>query len=106
MRFGIRGRCRRPSARRLGLVFHRAPVGGSFLADVLPGMLLLGIGAGMAFNPVMLAAMSDVDERGGACLGRRQHLLHDGRRARPGGLASLAAAQVDGGRAGGAPSRA
>jgi MFS family permease len=27
---------------------------------VLPSMILLGIGAGMAFNPVLLAAMSDV----------------------------------------------
>jgi EmrB/QacA subfamily drug resistance transporter len=45
-----------------GLVlFVRAPVGGSFLVDVLPSMILLGFGAGMAFNPVLLAAMSDVD---------------------------------------------
>jgi EmrB/QacA subfamily drug resistance transporter len=45
-----------------GLVlFARAPVGGSFVGDVLPSMLLLGFGAGMAFNPVLLAAMSDVD---------------------------------------------
>jgi len=44
-----------------GLVlFARAPVGGSFLVDVLPSMILLGFGAGMAFNPVLLAAMSDV----------------------------------------------
>ena len=28
--------------------------------DVLPSMILLGLGAGMAFNPVLLAAMSDV----------------------------------------------
>ena len=35
-------------------------MGGSELVDVLPGMLLLGLGAGMAFNPVLLAAMSDV----------------------------------------------
>jgi MFS family permease len=45
----------------LGLaLFARAPVGGSFLVDVLPSMILLGIGAGTAFNPVLLAAMSDV----------------------------------------------
>jgi EmrB/QacA subfamily drug resistance transporter len=45
-----------------GLVlFARAPVDGSFVADVLPSMILLGIGAGMAFNPVLLAAMSDVE---------------------------------------------
>lgn len=29
--------------------------------DVLPSMLLLGFGAGIAFNPVLLAAMGDVD---------------------------------------------
>jgi EmrB/QacA subfamily drug resistance transporter len=43
------------------LLFARAPVDGSFIADVLPSMLLLGLGAGMAFNPVLLAAMSDVE---------------------------------------------
>jgi EmrB/QacA subfamily drug resistance transporter len=41
-------------------LFARAPVGGNFAADVLPGMTLLGLGAGMAFNPVLLAALSDV----------------------------------------------
>ncbi len=43
------------------LLFARAPVDGSFIVDVLPGMTLLGFGAGMAFNPVLLAAMSDVE---------------------------------------------
>ncbi len=42
------------------LLFVFAPVGGSFLADVLPGMILFGFGAGIAFNPLLLAAMSDV----------------------------------------------
>jgi EmrB/QacA subfamily drug resistance transporter len=47
----------------LGLaLFARAPLDGTFVVDVLPGMLLLGLGAGMAFNPVLLAAMSDVTE--------------------------------------------
>jgi EmrB/QacA subfamily drug resistance transporter len=41
-------------------LFARAPVDGAFVIDVLPGMLFLGFGAGMAFNPVLLAAMSDV----------------------------------------------
>ena len=41
-------------------LFARAPVDGSFVIDVLPGMMLLGLGAGIAFNPVLLAAMSDV----------------------------------------------
>ncbi|MFA5943417.1 MAG: DHA2 family efflux MFS transporter permease subunit [Candidatus Thermoplasmatota archaeon] len=43
-----------------GLVlFARAPVDGTLFMDVVPGMVLLGIGAGMAFNPMLLAAMSD-----------------------------------------------
>jgi len=41
-------------------LFALAPVDGNFVVHVLPGMLLLGIGAGLAFNPVLLAAMSDV----------------------------------------------
>jgi EmrB/QacA subfamily drug resistance transporter len=46
----------------LGLaLFARAPEGGSFLVDVLPAMVLLGFGAGIAFNPVLLAAMGDVE---------------------------------------------
>ena len=43
------------------LLFARAPVDGTFVVDVLPSMILLGIGAGIAFNPVLLAAMSDVE---------------------------------------------
>jgi MFS family permease len=62
MRFGIR----RPLAIGLFtaaiglLLFARAPVDGHFVVDVLPGMVLLGIGAGVAFNPLLLAAMNDV----------------------------------------------
>jgi MFS family permease len=41
-------------------LFAFSPVGGRFALHVLPGMLLLGLGCGMALNPVMLAAMSDV----------------------------------------------
>ena len=62
MRFGIRlpivaGMLL--SAAGLAL-FALAPAGGGFMPHVLPGMLLLGVGCGMALNPVMLAAMSDV----------------------------------------------
>jgi MFS family permease len=62
VRWGIRG----PFAVGLliaasGLaLFARAPVDGSFVIDVLPAMVLLGIGAGVAFNPMLLAAMNDV----------------------------------------------
>jgi hypothetical protein len=47
------------AAAGLGL-FARAPVGGHFAVDVLPSMILLGFGAGIAFNPMLLAAMGDV----------------------------------------------
>jgi EmrB/QacA subfamily drug resistance transporter len=62
MRFGFRP----PLAAGLSLaaagllLFARAPVDGSYVVDVLPAMILLGLGAGTAFNPVLLAAMSDV----------------------------------------------
>src|SRR5262249_44598858 len=42
------------------MLFTLAPVDGTFVVHVLPGMIFLGLGAGMAFNPVLLAAMSDV----------------------------------------------
>ena len=64
MRYGIRI----PLAAGLGfaalglLWLARAPVDGNFVVDVLPSMIFLGLGAGMAFNPVLLAAMSDVDQ--------------------------------------------
>jgi EmrB/QacA subfamily drug resistance transporter len=65
MRWGIRG----PLAVGLGVaaaglaLFARAPLGGSFAVDVLPAMVLLGVGAGIAFNPMLLAAMNDVDPK-------------------------------------------
>ena len=43
------------------LLFTRAPVNGNFFTDVLPSMILLGFGAGISFNPMLLAAMSDVE---------------------------------------------
>ena len=62
LRFGFR----RPLAAGLALaamgllLFSRAPLTGDLVHTVLPGMLLLGLGAGIAFNPVLMAAMSDV----------------------------------------------
>src|SRR3954468_11390137 len=62
MRFGLR----MPIALGLALaavgvaLFAFSPVDGGFVAHVLPGMLLLGLGCGMALNPVLLAAMSEV----------------------------------------------
>jgi EmrB/QacA subfamily drug resistance transporter len=63
MRFGIRP----PLTVGLGLaavslaLFAQAPVDGSYAIHVMPGMVLLGVGAGIAFNPVLLAAMGDVE---------------------------------------------
>jgi EmrB/QacA subfamily drug resistance transporter len=63
MRYGIK----KPLASGLLLaaaglaLLVRAPVDGHFIVDVLPSMILLGLGAGIAFNPVLLAAMGDVD---------------------------------------------
>ena len=63
MRFGIRA----PIGVGLLLagaglaLFAFAPVDGRFGLHVLPGMVLLGFGAGMALNPVLLAAMNDVE---------------------------------------------
>ena len=76
--------CRwRPSG---SLLFARAPVDGSFVVDVLPSMILLGLGAGIAFNPVLLAAMSDVEpSEAGLASGVVNTVVHDGRRARPRG---------------------
>src|SRR5262245_32611515 len=42
-------------------LFARAPVDGDFVVDVLPGMILLGFGVGICFNPLLLAAMNDVE---------------------------------------------
>ncbi len=65
MRFGFR----KPLAfglavAALALVWlARVPVHGSFPVDILPSMILIGIGAGLAFNPVLMAAMSDVEAK-------------------------------------------
>ncbi|HEX5469571.1 MAG TPA: MFS transporter [Gaiellaceae bacterium] len=44
------------------VLFARAPVDGSFAVDLLPSLVLLGLGAGIAFNPMLLAAMGDVEQ--------------------------------------------
>ena len=44
------------------VLFTRAPVDGSWVEHVLPVMLLLGFGAGMAFPALMNLAMSDVEK--------------------------------------------
>ena len=39
------------------MLFARAPVNGRYVTDVLPGMLFVGAGAGIAMNPLLSAAM-------------------------------------------------
>jgi EmrB/QacA subfamily drug resistance transporter len=62
MRWGIRvPLCLGLLLAAVGLaLFARAPVNGEMWRDVIPGMLLLGLGAGMALNPLLLVAMDDV----------------------------------------------
>src|SRR2546426_2617336 len=76
--------------------FPRAPVNGSFVVDVLPSMILLGFGAGMAFNPVLLAAMSDVaPEESGLASGVVNTAFMMGGALGLAVLASLAASRTD-----------
>jgi EmrB/QacA subfamily drug resistance transporter len=43
--------------------FSRAPVDATYLTDVFPSMLLLGVGAGLSFPSLMTLAMSGATER-------------------------------------------
>jgi EmrB/QacA subfamily drug resistance transporter len=62
LRFGIKT----PLVTGLGLMtlglllLARTPVDGNFLVDVLPATIAVGLGAGIGFNPLLLAAMSGV----------------------------------------------
>jgi EmrB/QacA subfamily drug resistance transporter len=98
MRYGIK----RPLAVGLGvaavglLLFARAPVHGHYVMDVLPAMVLLGFGAGIAFNPVLLAAMSDVKpEESGLASGIVNTAFMMGGALGLAILASLAASRTD-----------
>jgi EmrB/QacA subfamily drug resistance transporter len=47
----------------LGLMrLGRAPVDGEYVADILPSLILLGVGAGLSFVSITTAALSRVDE--------------------------------------------
>ena len=98
MRFGFRA----PLAAGLSLaavglvLFARAPVEGSFVTDVLPAMIVLGFGAGIAFNPMLLAAMSDVaPEESGLASGVVNTAFMMGGALGLAVLASLAASRTD-----------
>lgn len=86
----------------LGL-FALAPVDGHYVAHVLPGMILLGLGAGIAFNPVLMAAMSDVTPaESGIASGMMNTAFMMGGSLGLAVLASLAAARSSVQQAGGA----
>jgi len=98
MRFGIRP----PLVTGMLLValglalFARAPVDGTFVVDVLPSMIVLGLGVGMAMNPVLLAAMSDVaPEEAGLASGVVNTAFMMGGALGLAVLASLAASRTD-----------
>lgn len=80
----------------LGLAwFARTPLQADFVLDVLPGMLLLGLGAGIALNPVLLAAMSEVPaEESGLASGLVNTAFMMGGALGLAVLASLAAART------------
>jgi MFS family permease len=81
----------------LGLaLFSQVPVDGDFWRDILPAMLLLGGGAGIAFNPVLLAAMSDVQpEEAGLASGVVNTSFMMGGALGLAVLASIAASRTD-----------
>ena len=99
LRFGLRA----PIAAGLLLaaaglaLFAFSPVRGSFVVHVLPGMTLLGLGCGMALNPVLLAAMGDVrPEESGLASGIVNTSFMMGGALGLAVLASLAAARTGG----------
>jgi EmrB/QacA subfamily drug resistance transporter len=98
MRFGVKT----PLLAGLGLMalalvlLARTPVDGSWAIDVLPATLAVGLGAGIAFNPLLLAAMSGVEpERAGLASGVVNTAFMMGGAVGLAVLASLAAARSD-----------
>jgi EmrB/QacA subfamily drug resistance transporter len=64
MRFGPRATLI-PSLVSIGaglLLFARTPVDGSYVTDILPAMVLIGLGAGLGFPSLMTLAMSGATE--------------------------------------------
>ena len=65
------------------LYFTQVSVGGSYVSDLLPGFLFIGVGIGFSFVPISIAALAGVKAgRGRAGLGPDQHLAADRWRAR------------------------
>ncbi len=99
MRFGIRT----PLLAGLGLMavalllLARTPVDGNWMTDILPATLAAGLGAGIAFNPLLLAAMSGVaQEQAGLASGVVNTAFMMGGAVGLAALASLADRRTDG----------
>ena len=106
MRYGLRA----PLATGLGLagvgllLLVRAPIDGSYFVDVFPSMVLLGVGAGIAFNPMIIVAMTDVEpERSGLASGLVNTSFMMGGALGLAVLASIAAARTGSALAAGVP---
>jgi EmrB/QacA subfamily drug resistance transporter len=106
MRYGLRA----PLATGLGLagigllLLVRAPIDGSYFIDLFPSMILLGVGAGIAFNPMIIVAMTDVEpERSGLASGLVNTSFMMGGALGLAVLASIAAARTGNGLAAGVP---
>jgi MFS family permease len=98
MRFGIKP----PLVVGLGLMtlslllFARAPVDGNFAIAVLPATIAVGLGAGIGFNPILLAAMGGVaPQEAGLASGVVNTSFMMGGALGLAVLASLAAARTD-----------
>jgi EmrB/QacA subfamily drug resistance transporter len=106
MRYGLRA----PLATGLGLagigllLLVRAPIDGNYFVDVFPSMVLLGVGAGIAFNPMIIVAMTDVEpERSGLASGLVNTSFMMGGALGLAVLASIAAARTGSALAAGVP---
>jgi EmrB/QacA subfamily drug resistance transporter len=98
MRFGIKTPLLAGlSLMTLALVLlARTPVDGSWAVDILPATLAVGLGAGIAFNPILLAAMSGVEpERAGLASGVVNTSFMMGGAVGLAVLASLAASRTE-----------
>jgi predicted MFS family arabinose efflux permease len=78
------------------ILLARTPVDGNWAIDILPATIALGIGAGIAFNPILLAAMSGVaPEQAGLASGVVNTSFMMGGAVGLAVLASLAASRSD-----------
>jgi MFS family permease len=99
MRFGARATLL-PGLALIGAglaLFARVPVHASYLADVLPSMIVLGIGAGVSFPALMTLAMSGATESdAGLASGLVNTTVQVGGAVGLAVLATLAATRTDG----------